>query len=171
MFRVPSPLISDEQKEEGCLTRVLQPVRLVYLSSCFWLHTSPPALVESFIMSPVLIVGLGGLGWGLSPGVPEPLSQTVARPSCPEGPSLLIWKDASLWAQSSGGSLGLPWHLQAGQHFHGGPKGGVPDGEPGWGELWGLMTSYSVTFMSSKRGEFHPLHVGRQSSILAWKFP
>ena len=26
----PSPLISDEQKEERCLTRVLEPARLVY---------------------------------------------------------------------------------------------------------------------------------------------
>lgn len=40
----PSPLISDEQKEERCLTRVLEPARLVYRSNCFWLHTRHPNL-------------------------------------------------------------------------------------------------------------------------------
>ena len=69
--------------------------------------------------------GPGALTWG--PRATESDSSWAELSGGPFTPYLERHKPLG---QSSGSSLGLPWHLQAGQRFHGGPRGGGPDGEP-----------------------------------------
>jgi len=100
--------------------------------------------------------GLGALTWG--PRATESDSSWAELSGGPFTPYLerQIWDRAAAAPWASRGICRLA------SVFMGAPEVGVL--------MENLMTSHSVTFMSSRRGEFHPLLVGRHSSILAWKF-